>query len=157
LPVLFFTLVFFSGLVLIPFVGIQNQSFHWQNYAGVYETPTPTGTAPELALDFDSGAPGSYFVITGTGFAPGSILGVRANGNLLGNTQADQTGNLNFRLNTTIASLGRYDVEAGAVADEVTFVLFPNGPIHPPTGGGQVFNVPPGIAIIEAFLPFVHR
>lgn len=153
--------VFLAGLVLIPFVGVQGQTFRWQNYAGVYETPTPGPGGATLLIDFTSGVPGSFFTLTGFGYIPDTNASIKLNGVQIGTIQASSNGELQFILSTSNASLGRYDVLVGQGASlnsaDTTFKLIPVGEQHPLTGGGTVFNVPQGLAIDEAFLPFIHR
>lgn len=152
--------VFVAGLILIPFAGVQGQVFRWQNYAGVYETPTPGPGGATLLVDYDFGVPGSFFTLTGFGYVPDVNAAIRINGVDLGTIQASSNGELQFILNTSSAGLGRYDVvvdQAGMASGTVTIVLVPEGTPHPLNGNSTIYNVPPGIAILESFLPFIHR
>lgn len=153
--------VLLAGLVLIPFVGVQGQAFRWQNYAGVYETPTPGPGGASLVIDFYTGAPGSFFTITGFGYFPETNATVRINGQTLGNIPADSNGELQFFLNTSIADEGHYEVTVEQGASTVTastqFYLTSDAEQHPLTGSGTIFNVPQGIAVIKAFLPVINR
>lgn len=151
--------VLISGLVLIPFAGVQGQVFRWQNYAGVYETPTPEPGGGALLIDFTYGVPGSFFTINGFDFIPDSTAVVRVNGVELGVVTTSSVGDLEFFLNTSIASIGRYDVtvQQGAVSVGVSFQLIQEGDQHPLGGTGTIFNIPQGISIVQLFLPVVQR
>ena len=151
--------VLVAGLVLIPFVGVQGQIFRWQNYAGVYETPTPGPGGAALLIDFTHGTPGSFFTVNGFGYVPNANASVRINGVQVGSVSTDSLGELEFFLDTNGAGLGRYDVTVvqGSVNADTGFVLIPIGEQHPLNGAGTIIGVPPGIAILEGFLPFIHR
>lgn len=151
--------VLISGLVLIPFAGVQGQVFRWQNYAGVYETPTPGPGGGSLLIDYTYGAPGSFFTVNGFGFIPDSSAIVRVNGVELGIVTTSSVGDLEFFLNTSVASLGRYDVtvEQSGVSGGTSFLLIPEGDQHPLSGSGTIIIIPQGISIIELFLPVIRR
>jgi hypothetical protein len=50
--------VLLSGMALIPFVGLPQEPFNWQQFAGVY-------TDPALTINHTQGEPGSFFTLTG--------------------------------------------------------------------------------------------
>lgn len=152
--------VLISGLVLIPFAGVQGQMFRWQNYAGVYETPTPGPGGGSLLIDFTVGAPGSFFTVNGFGFIPDSIAAVRVNGVELGAVTISSVGDLELFLNTDLASIGRYNVtvEQPGVNAQTEFRLIPEGEQHPLSGSGTIIIIiPQGISLLEWFLPVIQR
>jgi len=69
--------VFFSGVLLVPAMGLPRVGFNWQRYAGVYNPAS-------LEINHPSGSPGSYFTVTGSNFSPETTVSVSANGFVLG-------------------------------------------------------------------------
>ncbi len=154
-------MILVSGAALIPVLGVQGRTFRWQNYAGLYETPTPPTFT--LLINHSHGAPGSFFTVTGTGLPSNTPISVFANGvQIASNIMANDFGEVSFQLNTSNASLGLYEITistntSASSPSSVAFNLIPNGPQHPPTGGGSIINVPSGIAVIQQFLPYTIR
>lgn len=144
--------VLLTGLVLIPFVGVQGRTFRWQNYVGVYEDAV-------LLIDHAIGVPGSYFHVSGAGFNPQASASVTVNDVSLGNVETDAGGELEFNLDTGAAGLGRYEirVEQGGDAPTAVFFLVRYGDVHPLDGQGPIFDVPAGIGQPFLYLPVLRR
>ena len=157
----YIALILISGAALIPVLGVQGRTFRWQNYAGLYETPTPATFT--LLINHSHGAPGSFFTVTGFGLPPNTATSVFANGvQVASNIITNDVGEIAFQLNTSNASFGLYEVTISIAtsapgSSSIAFSLIPNGVIHPPTGNGSIINVPPGISVIQRFLPVTIR
>lgn len=144
--------IFLSGAALLPFVEVPTGTFEWQRYAGVYEQP-------ELVVNYSSGQPGSFFHFTGVGYGSNQNVTVSVNGVPLGTIPTDNSGNLEFNLNSTNADLGSYYV---TVAEGQTLVtlhiyLWANAPLRPLEGTGSELVLPAGIAMYEVLLPSVMK
>jgi len=134
----------------------------WTVYGGTsfgghffsYEPPPPV-----LTSNFTSGAPSSFFTLTGVGFPASSTATITVNGRTLGTVATNVNGNLTFILSTANADEGSYFVTVSAnPAATVHFILDSSEPIRPQDGSGPVFSVPEGIAFTESiFLPIVLR
>jgi hypothetical protein len=108
-----------------------------------------------LAVNFPTGAPGSYFLLTGSGYPPNADATVTANGNVVGTVATDTGGEFSFRLETPDADAGFYLVTASVNPAASTYLrLSLDQPIRPLEGSGPLLNVPTGIALDhELFLP----
>ena len=114
--------------------------------------------ASQLEINYTSGAPGSYFTLTGKDFQPNATASIKVNGNKLGTVSTDDSGNLNFILNTDLADEGFYTVTASTtVSASASFAIKLTEPVRPKEGTGQVFNVPAGIAFEHLNLPIIRR
>lgn len=113
----------------------------------------------ELDANYASGAPGSYFTISGSGFPPSSSATIQINATTLLPLPTDLDGNLRLILSTSAADEGRYFVTAeGIPGASATFVLDASAPVRPQEGMGPVIPVPSGIAFAnEVLLPFIRR
>jgi hypothetical protein len=115
---------------------------------------------PLLLINYNEGAPESYFTLTGIDFPVSTEATIRINGHVLGIVQSDMTGGLVFLLSTDLAGEGVYFVEAAASGKKaaVSFRLNNNAPLRPQEGVGPIFPVPAGIAF-DSFmlLPVVWR
>lgn len=141
-------LVLLSGLALIPFVGLPEEPFNWQQFAGVY-------TEPGLAIDHTEGAPGSFFTVTGFNYPPEEDFDVLVNGVKIGEVTSGPAGGFTFQIDTTGADPGTYDVKVGAPS--VRFWLVFGAPTWPPQGDGLVFSLPAGIDLHFIYFPLVFR
>ena len=116
------------------------------------------GGQPELVIDHESGAPGSYFNVTGTGFPAGRSALVSVNNTLLGSVAVDGTGQLAFTLDTGQAGLGEYLVRAGVDwMPGVPFALSSGQPEWPREGDFPVVVVPSGLIKSSVYLPIALR
>jgi len=139
-----------------------------QAYAAVSSAPAFTQQAPPtLAINYTSGAPGSFFTLTGANYNADTAYAIIVNGHDLGDVQTDSNGNFSVILTTDDADLGDYRVMA-VVAPPVTplppgpvvrFTLNQTLPVRPQQGSGLIIQVPNGIAIqlFDVFLPLIMR
>jgi hypothetical protein len=118
-----------------------------------------TTKVPVLIINYRSGAPGSYFTLTGVDFPPIDTANISVNGTTLGSVITNLDGSFAFILSTVSADEGSYFVTANAnPRATASFVLDSNVPVRPQEGSGSIFEVPAGIAFTETvFLPIVLR
>ncbi|MCA9924396.1 MAG: hypothetical protein KC421_18595, partial [Anaerolineales bacterium] len=69
-----------------------------------------TSQTPELLMNYNTGAPGSYFSVTGQNFPANSTASISVNGRSLGTTSVDVNGRFFFVLTTDSANEGTYFV-----------------------------------------------
>lgn len=114
---------------------------------------------PELSVNYESGAPGSYFSVSGIDFPEGEMATVTANGQELGTAPVGSDGTLSFILSTLEADEGYYVLTASVnPSATIQFILDVAEPVRPQEGVGSVISVPAGIAHNELlFLPTVSR
>jgi len=115
--------------------------------------------SPSLETNFVSGAPGSFFTITGTDFPANSTATIAVNAQELGTVTTDSDGNLTFLLSTTNADEGYYFATATVnPSAAIGFRLDSDEPVRPQDGSGLIIDVPAGIAFTEfIYLPIVIR
>jgi hypothetical protein len=102
---------------------------------------------PPLSINHASGAPGSFFMITGHGFPPNRTASFVVNSYKFGEVDTDEAGDCFFLLGTEQADEGRYVVTATIDPSASTsFVIASDEPVHPQEGSGTIFQVPSGIA-----------
>jgi hypothetical protein len=140
--------VLFSGMALIPFVGLPAEAFSWQQFAGVY-------TDPALAIDHTQGAPGSFFTITGFNYPPEEDFDVLVNGVKIGEVTSDAAGGFSFLIDTNGADPGTYDVMVGTPT--VRFWLIVGATLWPQEGEGTIFSLPAGIDLHYIYLPLIYK
>lgn len=139
--------ILLSGVALIPFIDLPVGAINWELFVGAYE--------PTLDVDEDSGAPGSIFAFTGSGYPPSSMTTIYVDGVRVGSVMTDASGMATFTLNTTGADLGVYnvtlEVDANATATE-TIELTDDDPVvmPPPNFVGPEFSLLPRI-----FMPII--
>ena len=130
----------------------------FQNWLASIANLQRTGnTCATLVVNFPGGAPGSYFLLTGSGYPPNVDATVTANGNAVGTVPTDTGGEFSFRLETPDADLGFYLVTASVNPAASTHLrLSLDQPVRPLEGSGLILNVPSGIALDhELFLPSI--
>jgi parallel beta-helix repeat protein len=118
--------------------------------------------SPALAINYASGAPGSYFTITGADFPASSVAYIFVNTFPLGSVNVESSGTFTFLLVSAAAGEGNYLVTASGYPDaQTSFVLDNEAPQRPQEGEGEILNLPPGIVpegdLNYSFLPFVTR
>jgi Tol biopolymer transport system component len=123
----------------------------------VYERVDPP--PPTLTINYTTGAPGSYFTVTGVHFPPDSQVTIMVNSWQAGMVNASGDGEFLFLLTTVDADEGAYFVTASVNPRAVvSFTLDGNAPTRPQEDTGEVFNVPAGIALTEfIYLPAILR
>lgn len=113
-------------------------------------------SGPTLSVNYDTGAPGSYFTITGSGYPPNTLVNIDINGLSFGTIMSDPTGRFSFILSTTFAEEGSY-VVTGSVnpTASVKFFIDSNQPIREKEGVGEIIEVPDDLAGSEIFIPLI--
>lgn len=116
-------------------------------------------TIPGLTLDYSSGAPGSFFNVSGDGFPPNQTASVTVNGASMGSLPTTASGTFTFTLTTARADEGFYDVTVSVnPSATVKFTLDASEPVRPQEGNYTTFDVSPGVAYThEVYLPLVKR
>ncbi len=141
--------ILLSGVALIPFIDMPVAAINWERLAGIYN--------PVLTVNATSGAPGSIFAFTGSGYPPNRRATIFVNGESRGHVFTNGAGGAGFLLNTTGAEPGHYnvalevDINASAA---VGIDLVPSDPVvFPPAGsGGPTVFVNPTL-----FLPIIGK
>jgi hypothetical protein len=112
-----------------------------------------------LASNYSSGAPGSYFTITGSNFPPDGTATIAINGNILGTVPTDSSGGLIFSLETSpTTDEGFYSVTASVNPSASTqFTLDAEDDVRPQEGSETVFVVPDGIANRVVYFPLIVK
>jgi hypothetical protein len=105
---------------------------------------------PILTINYGSGAPGSYFSVTGENFPPNEMAQITVNGHSLGAVQVDSNGDIFFMLTTTSADEGTYFVTASVNPSATEqFILDAGEPVRPQVGSfgsrGVSLNVGAGL------------
>ena len=68
LPFLAASIIFLSGLALLPFAKLSADPLGWQRYAGIYN--------PDLDVNPNKGFPGTAFVYVGSGYPSNALATV---------------------------------------------------------------------------------
>jgi hypothetical protein len=146
--------IFLSGAALIPYVSLSSEPFGWQMFADAYVPDQPA-----LAINYQTGQPGSFFTLTGSNFAANAMSEVSVNGSVLGNVTSDSGGELLFLLTTSNADEGFYAVTASAnPSASAGFLLDSVAPLRSQEDSGTEFDVPAGISLTEfLYLPIIYR
>jgi tricorn protease-like protein len=110
-----------------------------------------------LDANHSGGGPGSYFSLTAAHFPPTTTATITVNGLSLGTVETDGSGQAAFRLDTTSAGPGYYQVRLTVAPywAAAEFILYVGGQLHPLEGSGPIFIVPADIANRPVFLPFL--
>ncbi|MBN2389519.1 MAG: ABC transporter substrate-binding protein [Anaerolineae bacterium] len=113
---------------------------------------------PELDINYTTGSPGSFFTLTGSNYPPNSTAMVSINGNVIQTLFTDESGNIEFVLNTDQADVGYYEVTVSVnPSASMAFELAMDEPQREQEDQVPVVPVPPGIAINKIYLPLVQR
>lgn len=120
---------------------------------------------PSSSMNYLSGAPGSYFTITGKDFEANLPVGIAVNGKNIGSLQAKKDGTVTFLLSTDNADSGLYTLTISATnlikrasESRIEFILDDDAPLRSQEGTGTTFDVPAGIAYGGSlYLPFLTR
>lgn len=141
--------ILMAGVALIPFIDQPLKAIGWELFADVY--------TPVLDVNETSGAPGSQFAFTGSGYPPNSLAVIYVNGNSAGTLVTDAGGNAPFILDTAHAAPGPYnvtlEVDINASATQSITLVSGGTTVTPPPGfSGATFSINKLI-----FLPFVQK
>ncbi len=122
--------ILLSGAAMIPFVDLPVGAIGWETLIGVYEA--------DLSVNETSGAPGSIFAFTGSNYPPNSLASIYVNGEVKGSVMTDALGTATFKLNTTEADPGTYnvtlEVNINATATQSIELVVPGPIVTPPVG-----------------------
>jgi hypothetical protein len=113
--------------------------------------------APELTINYDIGAPGSYLNVTGSGFPPGGTASILINDHLLDQEiHAGLGGEIAFTLTTDEADEGTYHLRVTVnPSGGLAFVLDEDEPQRPLEGTLPQVEVPGGLVPYYIYLPMV--
>lgn len=130
--------ILLSSIAMIPFINMPVRQIGWDLFAGAY--------APELSVNETSGAPGSVFAFTGTGYPPNTQATAYVNGIPYGTVPIDGSGTGTFLLDTAWASPGSYnvtlEVDINASATRGIELIEGGTQVVPPVGfPGPTFNL----------------
>jgi hypothetical protein len=130
--------ILLAGVTLVPFVSQPVKAIGWELFAGVY--------SPVLTVNATSGAPGSVFAFSGSGYPPNTLATVYVNGKAVGTVMTDGNGGAAFLLNTIGAAPGLYnvtlEVDINASATQSIELVAGGTVVTPPPGSpGPVFFV----------------
>ncbi|MGB0387711.1 MAG: SBBP repeat-containing protein [Ardenticatenaceae bacterium] len=142
-------------------VGSYDTIYHAQN-SFLLKLSKPE---PDSSMNYLSGAPGSYFTITGQDFEANLPVSIAVNGKNVGSLQAEKDGTVTFLLSTDNADSGLYTLTISATnlikrasSSRIEFILDDDAPLRPQEGTGTTFDVPAGIAYGGSlYLPFLTR
>ena len=133
--------ILLAGVALVPFIGQPLKAIGWELFAGVY--------SPVLDVNETSGAPGSIFAFTGSGYPPNNMATIYVNGNSVGAVMTDPAGAASFLLNTIGAAPDQYnvtlEVDINASATQSIELV----------SGGTVVTPPPGSTGDTFFINYV--
>ena len=137
-------------LTLLHNPAFPDEAGRWDSFAAA--------PAPDLEIDYTSGAPGSYFNVTGSGFPPDGTASIVANDHLLGQLPVDSSGQISFTLTTDEAAEGTYHLRVAVnPSGGLAFVLNENEPARPQVGSLPLVQVPDGLITSHLYLPLVLR
>jgi len=139
-----------KALTLAHYAAFPDLAGRWDAFAA--------GAQPQIAINHTTGAPGSYFNVTGTGFPPDETAFIVVNGQLLDDLPVDAGGAISFTLTTGAADPGVYHVRVSVnPAAGVQFTLDETEPVQPREGDFPLVIVPDGLITYYAYLPIVVR
>jgi hypothetical protein len=113
---------------------------------------------PSLTINHSIGRPGSFFTIVGTNYPPNSTALVVLNGITIDTLFTDDTGYLEFVLDTAQAGTGFYEITVKVNPQaSTTFELTPDGVQHPLESTAPQLIVPSGTGFKKVYLPQLQR
>jgi hypothetical protein len=139
-----------KALTLARYSAFPDLAGRWDAFAAAAQ--------PQLLINHSSGAPGSYFSVTGTGFPPDSTASIVANNTILGQTTVDSSGGVAFTLTTEEADPGLYHLRVSVnPAAGLQFTLDEAAPMQPRVGETPLVEVPEGLVPHLVYLPLVVK
>lgn len=143
--------IFLSGVILIPLVGLPSEGFRWQVYADAYQPMI-------IETNYDTGFPGSYFTVTGFNFPPSAAVDIIVNGVIVGTVNTDNMGGFVFVINSTGAEQGYYFVSTDETnSPSVRLWIHESLPLRLLSDDGEIFVLPPDVAVTLVSLPFLTK
>lgn len=127
--------------------------------AGIGDLKRTASICTSLSVDYLTGAPGSFFSISGYGFPSNQTATISVNGRVLGTTDVDANGEVTCQLTTDSADAGRYVASVSVnPSASASFLLATGQPLRAKPGPGVEFAIPPGIAFTKSvYLPIMLR
>jgi len=130
--------VILAGVAMVPFIGQPQKAIGWELFSSVY--------SPVLDVNETSGAPGSMFAFTGSGYPPNSLATIYVNGRAVGTVLTDSSGVAPFLLNTFGVAPGQYnvtlEVDINASATQSIELVSDGTVVTPPPGStGETFYI----------------
>lgn len=126
-------------------------------WEGFDADPSPAA----LTINFSSGAPGSFFNITGTGYPANRTATISVNGVALGTALTGTDGSFSATLQTSPdSSAGTYFVTVSVNPSAITqYQLDPDAPLRAQEGELPSYSVPEDVPAITdlVFLPLIMR
>jgi ligand-binding sensor domain-containing protein len=116
-------------------------------------------SVPTLTSNYSTGAPGSYFNVTGAGYPPNRTANIWSNGVLLGTALTNAEGAFTITLSSDQASSGFYRILASVnPSAECKIVIDSASPVRAQEGTLTPLAISPGTAFqAEVFLPAIRR
>ena len=144
------TFILLGGVLLLPYVGNARAAINWELFGAAY--------TPDLSVSDNTGAPGSQFAFTGTGYQPNQLAIVYVDGDMVGGVVTDGNGTGSFIIDSTGVADGDLTVVMETDANVSAFKTITIDGIEPvvnPPGGfsGPTF----GTSGNNTFLPLVRR
>jgi len=125
-----------KSLVLAHFDAYPDASGRWDAFAAPAQ--------PELSINHEAGAPGSYFNALGTGFEPGSLALIVVNDHILDQLQVDNSGEISFTLSTDQVAPRIYHVRVSVNPSAgVHFAIDEAEPLWQQEGSLPIVVIPP--------------
>lgn len=142
--------VLLMGILLLPYVGNARAAINWELFGAAY--------TPDLSVNENSGAPGSQFAFTGSGYPPNQLAIIYVNGDVVGSVMTDGSGTGTFIIDTTgvpdgvLTVVMETDANMSAFKDITVDSLDPV--VNPPGGFvGKTF----GTTGFKTYLPISFR
>ncbi len=136
-----------KSLTLAHYDAYPDVSGRWDEFAAFAQ--------PNLVINHYVGAPGSFFNITGSGFAPDSLAIISVNDHILDRLQVDSNGYISFTLSTEGALPGVYHLRASVNPSAgVPFTLDYDAPELPREGDLPVISLPP---VLTIHMPLISK
>lgn len=134
-------------IILTHFDAFPDAAGRWDSFTAAAQ--------PGLKINHPSGAPGSYFNLTGSGFTPDSQAFIISNNHIIGRLQVDGTGMISFTLSTDLGKPGDYHLRVTINPSAgVLLSLDEKAPVWPREGELPIVILPPNLYF---HLPLVNR
>jgi peptide/nickel transport system substrate-binding protein len=134
-------------LILTHFEAFPDVSGRWDSFTAAIQ--------PMLETNHPSGAPGSYFNLTGSGFPPNSQAFILADNHIIGQLQVDSSGIISFTLSTDQVRPGDYHLRVSVNPSAGLLLTLDDGQsTWPREGELPIILLPPSLYI---HLPMVNK
>ncbi|NTW01223.1 MAG: hypothetical protein HGA19_07905 [Oscillochloris sp.] len=154
-----------AGMALIPYIALPSERFGWQLFTGAYSD------GPGLSISYDTGAPGSSFVVTGFNYPANQSLLISVNEIPLGTITTDEIGGFSIVI-TSVADNGEgyyiikiegettegSSVSASTSSASSRFKLDSAAPLRTVENPSIVFNMTSAIEPVSLlYIPIIFR